>query len=101
MRDSAWRALGQWMTEKDWYSVLNTESCEDKFRLLMMELTSAIDSFLPRKVVKKHTVDRPWVSKKLKSWIPKRQSAFLRYGRDSSNYKFWRNKVQGEVKKFQ
>ena len=99
MRDSAWRALGQWMTEKDWYSVLNTESCEDKFRLLMMELTSAIDSFLPRKVVKKHTTDRPWISKKLKSWIRKRQSAFLRHGRDSSNYKFWRNKVQGEVKK--
>ena len=99
MRDSAWRALGRWMTEKDWYSVLNTESCEDKFRLLMMELTSAIDSFLPRKVVKKHTTDRPWISKKLKSWIRKRQSAFLRHGRDSSNYKFWRNKVQGEVKK--
>ena len=67
MRDSAWRALGRWMTEKDWYSVLNTESCEVKFRLLMMEITSAIDSFLPRKVVKKHTTDRPWVSKKLKS----------------------------------
>ena len=99
MRDSARRALGRWMTEKDWYSVLNTESCEFKFRLLTMELTSAIDSFLPRKVVKKHTTDRPWISKKLKSWIRKRQSAFLRHGRDSSNYKFWRNKVQGEVKK--
>ena len=99
-RDSAWRALGRWMTEKDWYSVLNTESCEVKFRLLMMELiTSAIDSFLSRKVVKKHTTDRLWISKKLKSWIRKRQSAFLRHGRDSSNYKFWRNKVQGEVKK--
>ena len=99
MRDSAWRALGRWMTEKDWYSVLNIESCEVKFRLLMMELTSASDSFLPRKVVKKHTTDRPWISKKLNSWIGKRQSAFLRHGRDSSNYKFWRNKVQGEVKK--
>ena len=62
MRDSARRALGRWMTEKDWYSVLNTESCEVMFRLLTMELTSAIDSFLPRKVVKKHTTDRPWIS---------------------------------------
>ena len=62
MRDSAQRALGRWMTEKDWYSVLNTESCEVKFSLLMMELTSAIDSFLPRKVVKKHTTDRPRIS---------------------------------------
>ena len=99
MRDTAWRALGRWMTEKERYLVLNTESCEDKFRLLMMELTSAIDSFLPRKIVKKHPTDRPWNFKKPKSWIRKRQSAFLRHGKDSSNYKFWRNKVQGEVKK--
>ena len=83
MRDSAWHARGRWMTEKDWYSVLNTESFEDKFRLLMMELTSAIDSFLPRKIVAKHPTYRPWISKKLKSWIGKRQSAFLRHGKDS------------------
>ncbi|CAH3028061.1 unnamed protein product [Porites evermanni] len=50
MRDSAWRLLGRWMTEKDWNTVLNAESCEDKFRLLMMGLTSAIDTFLPRKI---------------------------------------------------
>ena len=87
------------MTEKDWYSVLKTESCEDKVRLLMMDLTSAIDSFLPRKIVKKHPIDRPWISKKLKSRIRKRQSAFPRHGKNSPNYKFWRNKVQGEVKK--
>ena len=49
---------------KDWYLVLNTEFCEDKFRLLMMELTSAIDSFLPRKIVKKHPTDCPWISEK-------------------------------------
>ena len=73
------------MTEKDWYSVLNTGSCEDKFRLLMMEFTSALDSSLPRKIVKKHPTDRPWISKKLKSWIRKRQSAFLRHRKDSSN----------------
>ena len=58
-----------------------------------------IDSFLPRKIVKKHPTDRPWISKKLKFWILKRQSAFLRHGEDSSNYKFWRNKVKSEVKK--
>ena len=65
----------------------------------MMDLTSAIDSFLPRKIVKKHPTDRPWISKKLKSRIRKRQSAFPRHGKNSPNYKFWRNKVQGEVKK--
>ena len=94
-----WSVLGRSMTEKDWYSVLNAESCEDKFRLFMMELTSAMDSFLPRKIVKKHPTDRLWISEKPKSLIHKRQSAFLRHGKDSANYKFWRNKVQYEVKK--
>ena len=61
---------------EDWYSVLNAESCQDKFRLLIMELTSAVDSFLPRKIVKRHPTDHPWISKNLKSWIRKRQSAW-------------------------
>ena len=88
MRDTAWRALGALDDREDWYSVPNDESYQDKFRLLIMELTSAVDSFLPRKIVKRHPTDRPWISKNLKSWIRKRQSAFLRHGKDSANYKF-------------
>ena len=64
-----------------------------------MEVTSAVDSFPPRKIVKKHSTDRPLIFKKLRSLILKRQSAFLRHGKDSTNYKFWRNKVQCEIKK--
>ena len=61
MHDSTWRVLVGLMTEKDCYSVLNSESCEGKFRLLMMELTSTVYSFLPRNIVKKHPADCPWI----------------------------------------
>ena len=66
MRDSAWRALGRWITQKDWTPNLNAPLCKDKFSLLMTELNQAIDTFLPEKVVKKHPSDRPWITKRSK-----------------------------------
>ena len=38
------------------------------------------------------------MTKKLKIWIRKRQTAFLRHGKSSSMYKHWRNKIQREIK---
>ena len=38
MRDSAWRALGRWMTQEDWSPILSASSCEEKFKLLMSDL---------------------------------------------------------------
>ena len=80
MRDSAWRAFGRWITQKDWTPILNASSCEQKFQLLMSELDGAISIFLPQKISKKHPTDRPWITSKIKMWICKRQSAFSRHG---------------------
>jgi hypothetical protein len=33
-RDSAWRTFGRWIVEKDWSSVLNAPSCENKYMML-------------------------------------------------------------------
>ena len=98
MRESAWRAFGRWMTQKDWNPVLNTSSCEDKFQLFITELKQGIDRYLPQRTVKVHQTDRPWMTKKLKIWIRKRQTAFLKHGKSSSMYKYWRNKIQREIK---
>ena len=38
-RDSAWRALGRWIVEKEWSSILNAPSCEDKYDSFMCEIT--------------------------------------------------------------
>ena len=64
----------------------------------MCEINCAIDTFLPLQTIKKHPTDRPWITKKIKNCIYKRQSAFTRHGKDSISFKFWRNKVQREIK---
>lgn len=94
MRDSAWRALGRWITQNDWTSILSAITCEDKFTLFMADVNQAIDTFLPQRVVKKHTTDRPWITSKVKLWIRKRQIAFTQQGKHSITYRLWRNKVQ-------
>ena len=98
MRDSAWRAFARWITQKDWNPVLTASSCEDKFQLFIRELKKGIDCYLPQRTIKVHQTDRPWMTNKLKIWIRKRQTAFRRYGKDSSIYKHWRNKIQREIK---
>ncbi len=48
--------------------------------------------------LRNETKDRPWMTKKIKNCIYKQQSAFNRHGKDSLRFKFWRNKVQREIK---
>ena len=98
LRDSAWRALGRWMTQKDWSPILTTPSCEGKFVRLMTELNTAIEIFLLRRVVRKHPTDRPWITTKIKRWIRRRQSAFIHQGKNSTSYRHWRNRVQRGIK---
>ena len=45
--------------------------------------------------MKINSSDRPWITKRLKSSIKKRQEAFIK--QDSSTYKMWRNNVQKEI----
>ena len=99
IRDSAWRALGRGMTEKDWNIVMSATTAEDKLAVFLKDLNPAIDTFLPWRVIKQHPTDRPWITKKLKIWIYKRQTAFIRGGKISPYYKFWKNKVQREISK--
>ena len=91
MRDSAWRALGRWLSQKDCTPIRNTSSYELKFQQLMSELGNAINHF------KKHPTDRPWINNNIKLWIGKRQCAFRLHGKGSDAYRNWRNKVQGAI----
>jgi len=64
----------------------------------MSDLNGAINVFLPEKIVKRHPTDHPWMTTNIKIAIPKRQSAFLRHGKESVIYKFWRNKLQRDIR---
>ena len=84
------------MAQKDWSSVLNATSCEEKPNKLRSELHFAIDKFLPQRTVRKQPTDR--ITNKIKKWIFKRQTAFIRQSKDPTIYRFLRNKVQHEIK---
>ena len=64
----------------------------------MTGLNQAIDTFLPEKVVKKNQLERPWITNKIKISIRKRQSAFTNQGKNPPAYRYWRNKVQCDIK---
>ena len=70
------------------YSVLSAITVEVKLTVFLKDLNSAIDTYLPRRVINKHPTDRPWITKKLKIEICKRQTAVIRDEKDSPNYKF-------------
>ena len=64
----------------------------------MSKLNRAIDTFLPLHTIKKRPTDLPWMTKKIKNCNPKRQTAFIRYGKESLTFKYWTNKTQYEIK---
>ena len=49
MRNSNWGAFGRWITAKDRHTVINKTSCGGKFRVFLIELKVAIDTYLPEK----------------------------------------------------
>lgn len=95
---SNWRDFGAYISTKYWSGVFSAETCALKYQLFSQELSLAVDTFFPRRIIKMHSQDRPWITKQLKRWIMKRQSSFMKHGKDSIIYKFWRNKVQTGIK---
>ena len=56
-----------------------------------MTSLSLLDEFLPPKVVKRHTNDRPWVTDQFRSPIRRLQAAWS--SNDLPNYRRLRNKI--------
>ena len=93
-RASNWRHFGHWMTTKDWSELFTAPSCAQKFHILTTVLSSSMDTYFPWKLPR----GRPWITNTIKLLISIRQSAFIKHGKDSLVYKFWRNRVQVEIK---
>ena len=87
------------MTGKDWSEIFCAPSCAQKIEILSQELNSTMGTYFPRKSVKKRIFKyKPWITSNIKLLISKRQSAFIRHGKESLVYKFWRSKVQRDIK---
>ena len=98
MKDSNVRAFGRWICNDPWSGVFNEDDCQDKFNIFYELIMDAINSYFPLKKQKVSVYDKPWVSNKLKQFISKRQTSLVRYGKYSHSFKFWRNKVQAEIR---
>lgn len=98
LRLSNLRRFGQWITSYDWSPVLDIDDCELKFQKFYSIITEMLDKFLPITRTKVRESDKPWMTPSLKTSICKRQKAFYKYGKNSTMYKYWRNKVIINVK---
>ena len=95
MKDSNVRAFGRWICNDPWSGVFNEDDCQGKFDTFYELIMDAINLYFPLKKPKISVYDIPWVSNK---FISKRQSSLARYGKHSHSFKFWRNKVQAEIR---
>ena len=58
-----------------------------------------IEYYFPLNKTKICKSDKAWMTPSVKIAIAKRRKAFHIYGKNSEAYKFWRNKVQRDVKR--
>ena len=98
LRDSRVRSFGQWITNYDWLEVFETSDSALKFQKFIETMLLMVDSFFPIKLTRIWQSDKPWMTSSLKIAIRKRQNALHKHGKSSQVYKFWRGKVQRDVK---
>ena len=92
--DSNINFFGQWITNYDWSPIFETVGCEAKYNEFNAVMSAMIEHFFPKKQLKTRKSDKAW----LKMSIRRRQRALYLYGKTSQIFKFWRNRVQQEVK---
>jgi hypothetical protein len=75
---SAKRAFSEWLTKVNWLGLYQTVSCETKLNMFHSVIESGLDYFLPKKSVKLHTSDKPWITPNYKNLIAKRQKVSVK-----------------------
>ena len=95
---SSCEAFGRWCSTHEWFTdIQEPVSATNLTVSFTTELHdhSAIDQFIPTKLIKIHDTDKPWMSPILKQLIIKRQKAF--HSGDETLWRHYRNKVQYET----
>ena len=79
---SSMKSLGNFITSLDWTRLYRLSSCQDKYDLFYNLLMLGLDTFLPKKKIKIHCRDKPWITPELKRLISDRQKALAAGDRD-------------------
>ena len=98
LRESKIRYFGQTITSFDWSEIYELSDVNEKYNKFNEIVSAMIECHFPNKLTNVRVSDKPWITQSLKSSISKRQKLFHKYGKNSENYKYWRNKVQRDVK---
>lgn len=98
-RASSKAALGRYLCALDWSVLFNSlQSCEELLNTFQQVISTGLNLLIPLKKVRAIPSDVPWMSRKLKSQIQKRQEAFFKRRATSVQFKCHRNAVNRERK---
>ena len=78
--------LKKWMESHQWDEVLNTSSVDEKATNFQNILIQKIDQFLPEKILKISSDDKPWITEKIKKMDRKKKREYHK-NRQSPKYK--------------
>ena len=90
--------FGDWIKNQTWETVLSAEGAHDKARIFQNLLLEKMNFFLPEKVIKMSSDDKPWYSQKLKQMDRKKKREFRKHRR-SQKYLFLETQYNNELKK--
>lgn len=96
-RPSKVASVGRFLLQVPWSGLFTDQSSEEKLKMLTEIINFGLDTIMPKRSVKVHETDRPWLTIQLKTLITRRQKAFA--SGNESLYKILRNKVNRERKR--
>ena len=89
--------FGDFLENFDWNQVLGEEGVDKKVQTFLERTNSMINQFFPEKTIRRHSIDKLFITNKIKGLIAKRDKAY-KSGK-SELYKSLRNQVSIEIKK--
>ena len=99
LRASSKAAMGRYLNLFDWQLLFAPlTSCEEMWNTFFEVVCTGLDILMPEKEYRVCTADPPWMTRRLKSLILKRQKAFNTHGPDSVLFRHFRNVVNRKRK---
>lgn len=92
---SAREAFGRWVTHQDWHVDGQNLTIEELVSAFTSNISAAMDKFFPKKIIKLHPSDKPWMTASLKNLIMLRQRAF--HSGNINRWHHYRDKVRLEI----
>ena len=95
MKESCIRRFGQWICEQDWHDIIGIKDIDQAAELLEERLLTAYEHFFPLISYKCKMDEPPWITKRLKELIKRRNRAQSRHQYDK--LKRLRESVRDEI----